>query len=97
MSRNNNSYPVFKGMQKPLEFMGIRGRFLTLAAATIGLSFLGFIISSIIIGKLGGFIAMLVMIVCGLATIYIKQKGGLHNKRRDRGIYIYNLLITKIK
>jgi hypothetical protein len=22
-----NGYPVFKGLQKPLEFMGIRGRF----------------------------------------------------------------------
>lgn len=97
MPGSNNSYPVFKGMQKPLEFMGIRGRFLTLAAATIGLSFVGFIISSIVIGKLGGFITMLAMIIFGLATIYIKQKGGLHNKRRDRGIFIYNLLIIKNK
>ena len=32
MIMNQEGYPVFKGLQKPLEFMGIRGRFLTLAA-----------------------------------------------------------------
>ena len=34
MTMNQEGYPVFKGLQKPLEFMGIRGRFLTLAAAS---------------------------------------------------------------
>ena len=28
------SYPVFKGLQKPLEFMGIRGKFIYYAAGT---------------------------------------------------------------
>ena len=27
MTMNHEGYPVFKGLQKPLEFMGIRGRF----------------------------------------------------------------------
>ena len=39
MTMNHEGYPVFKGLQKPLEFMGIRGRFLTLAAGAIGVSF----------------------------------------------------------
>ena len=34
MTMNQEGYPVFKGLQKPLEFMGIRGRFLTLAAGS---------------------------------------------------------------
>lgn len=89
---NKEGYPIFKGLQKPLEFMGIRGRFLTLAAAAIGVSFVGFIVFSIALGKLAGFIAMLVMAVIGLVTIYVKQRGGLHNKRRDRSIYIYRQL-----
>ena len=61
MTMNQEGYPVFKGLQKPLEFMGIRGRFLTLAAAAVGVSFVGFIVFSIVLGKLAGFIAMLVM------------------------------------
>ena len=64
MEEDKNSqdgFPVFKGLQKPLEFMGIRGRFLTLAAVAIGVSFVGFIVFSIALGKLAGFIAMLVI------------------------------------
>ena len=87
---NQEGYPVFKGLQKPLEFMGIRGRFLTPAA--IGVSFVGFIGFSIALGKVAGFIAMMVMALVGLITIYIKQRGGLHNKKRARGIYIYRSL-----
>ena len=92
MATNNDGYHVFKGLQKPLEFMGIRGRYLTLAAAAIGVSFMGFIVFSIVLGKLAGFVAMLIMAAIGLVTIYVKQRGGLHNKKRDRGIYIYHNL-----
>lgn len=92
MEENKNGqdgFPVFKGLQKPLEFMGIRGRFLTLAAVAIGVSFVGFIVFSIALGKLAGFIAMLVMAAAGLATIFVKQRGGLHIKKRAKGIYVY--------
>ena len=92
---NQKGYPVFKGLQKPLEFMGIRGRFLTLAAAAIGVSFVGSIVFSIALGKLAGFIAMLVMAVIGLVTIYVKQRGGLHNKRRDKGVFIYRNILKR--
>lgn len=86
---NQDGFPVFKGLQKPLEFMGIRGRFLTLAAVAIGVSFVGFIVFSIALGKLAGFVAMLVMAAAGLATIFVKQRGGLHSKKRAKGIYVY--------
>lgn len=92
MEENKNGqdgFPVFKGLQKPLEFMGIRGRFLTLAAVAIGVSFVGFIAFSIVLGKLAGFVAMLVMAAAGLVTIFVKQRGGLHNKKRANGIYVY--------
>ena len=92
MEENKNGqdgFPVFKGLQKPLEFMGIRGRFLTLAAVAIGVSFVGFIAFSIVLGKLAGFVAMLVMAAVGLATIFVKQRGGLHNNKRAKGIYVY--------
>ena len=74
--------------------MGIRGRFLTFAAVAIGASFIGFIVFSILIGKIAGIIAMMVMALAGLITIYVKQRSGLHAKRRDKGIYIYNNLYT---
>ncbi len=94
MEVSYNGYPVFKGLQKPLEFMGIRGRFLTLAACAIGASFIGFIIFSIVLGKLAGFIGMVVIAAASLLTIYIKQRGGLHNKKRYKSIYFFHNLYT---
>ena len=89
MDINFNGNPVFKGLQKPLEFMGIRGRFLTYAAGAIGVSFLGFLLFSILFGKLIGFIAMVCLAATGIISIYIKQRSGLHNKRRHHDIYFF--------
>ena len=41
---NPDGYPVFKALQKPLEFMGIRGRFLTLVLFGMCHSFVSLII-----------------------------------------------------
>ena len=38
-------YPVFKGLQRPLEFMGLRGRYIYWAASTAGAAILSFIIN----------------------------------------------------
>ena len=40
-------YPPFKGLQKPLEFMGIQGRYIYWAAATAGGAIIGFIAASV--------------------------------------------------
>jgi len=90
MNPEEYHFVVFKGLQKPLEFMGIRGRFLTLAAAGIGMSFLGYIILMLIFGQLVGGIFLLVSVAGSLLTIYIKQKQGLHNKKKCRDILIYH-------
>lgn len=37
-------FPVFKGLQKPLDFMGFQGRYIFWAAGTAGGTTLGFII-----------------------------------------------------
>lgn len=89
-------FPVFKGLQRPLEFMGIRGRFLTIAAATIGVSFLGFLFFSVTINKLVGFIAMVVMAGVGLIMIYIRQRSGLHAKHKTKGVLIYHSLFARL-
>ena len=94
MDINFNGIPVFKGLQKPLlqkplEFMGIRGRFLTYAAGAISISFLGFLLSSILFGKLVGFIVMVCLAAVGIISIYVKQRSGLHSKKRLRGNFYY--------
>lgn len=92
---NNTKFPIFKGLQKPLEFMGIRGRFIVIAAVTVGVSFLGFLATSSLLGQLVGFIFMIVSIATGLITIYIKQKSGLHNKKTHKGLFVYKSIYKR--
>lgn len=88
-------FPVFKGLQKPLEFMGIRGRFITLAAIAVGVSFIGFLLFSYILGKLVGFVILVAFILGSLITIYVKQKEGLHVKKKFKGIIIYHHILKR--
>lgn len=92
MNPANYCFPVFKGLQRPLEFMGLRGRFLILAAAGIGVSFLGGCICLALISQLVGLIYLVVSSGISLLIIYIKQKQGLHNKKRSNGCLIYHNL-----
>ena len=51
-------YPLFKGLQKPLEFMGIQGRYIYWAAGAIGGAIVGFILAYCLIGFIAGLIAL---------------------------------------
>ena len=73
MEVNYGGYPVFKGLQMPLEFMGIRGRFIVIAAATFGVAFLGFILFYVLFGTVPALIVAIATSGSGLLAIYIKQ------------------------
>lgn len=95
---DRNGYLMFKGLQRPLEFMGIRGRFIYIAAGAIGASFLGFLLISYMFGRLIGFIGMFIIILISLLVIYFKQKNGLHDKKRCRDILmVKNIIASKIE
>ena len=82
-------YPVFKGLQKPLEFMGFQGRYIYWAAGTVGGAIVGFIIAYCLVGVVVGLIVLVVAISAGAALIFLKQRKGLHTKKSDQGVYIY--------
>ena len=44
MTETNMEYQMFKGLQRPLEFMGLQGRYITWAAITAGVGILGFML-----------------------------------------------------
>ena len=71
-------YPIFKGLQRPLEFFGLQGRYIYWAAATAGGAVAGFILGYCIFG-----------FVAGLVLLVLKQRKGLHSKKSDNGIFIY--------
>ena len=85
------SYPMFKGkgLQKPLEFMGFQGRYITWAAATVGGGILSFIIVYCILGFVAGLIVLAVTLCIGAALIFFKQRKGLHTKKEEHGVFIY--------
>lgn len=83
------SYPVFKGLQKPLEFMGIRGKFIYYAAGTFLFGFISFLVFNILLGFFAGVIALVAIAGTGIIFIFIKQKLGLHSKQRYKGIIHY--------
>ena len=82
-------YPIFKGLQKPLEFMGVQGRYIYWAAGAIGGAIVGFILAYCLIGFIAGLIALVASISIGAALIIIKQRKGLHTKKDDQGVFIY--------
>ena len=78
------SYPMFKGLQRPLEFMGVQGRYIYWAAGTAGGGVIGFIF-----GFLVGLAVLVAILAVGASLIFVKQRMGLHTKKMDKGIFIY--------
>lgn len=82
-------FPLFKGLQKPLEFMGIQGRYIYWAAGAVGGAIIGFILAYCIIGFVAGLIVLVASLLLGGILIFLKQKKGLHTKKNNHGVFVY--------
>ncbi|MBR5431097.1 MAG: DUF4133 domain-containing protein, partial [Bacteroidales bacterium] len=82
-------YPVFKGLQRPLEFMGFQGRYIYWAAGTAGGAIIIFIIGYLVAGFITGLVLASSVITFGGVMIFIRQRKGLHTKAVNKGIYIF--------
>ena len=58
-------YPVFKGLQKPLEFLGLRGRYIVWAACTVGGGLLSFLIGYVVFGFLIALVLLTIIFSVG--------------------------------
>lgn len=86
---NHPSYPMFKGLQRPLELMGLQGRYIYWAAAAAGGAIVGFIVMYIAMGFVAGLITLVAAIGVGVAVIMLKQRKGLHSKKCNKGVFVY--------
>lgn len=77
------SYPMFKGLQKPLEFMGFQGRYITWAACAVGGAILGFIIAYCILGFVVGLVVLAVSLCSGAALIFSNRRKGCIPRRKS--------------
>ena len=89
---NTNRYPdfpLFKGLQRPLEFFGLQGRYIYWAAGTAGCAVTGFILGYIIFGFVAGLVLLVLSLAVGAVLIMVKQCKGLHTKKDERGVFVY--------
>ena len=82
-------YPLFRGLQRPLEFMGLQGRYIWWAAGAAGRAILGFIVAYIAAGFVAGLVVLTASVAVGAALVLIKQRRGLHTKKAYRGVFVY--------
>ena len=89
METAETDYPVFKGLQRPLEFLGFQGRYIYWAAGTAGGVIVGFIIDYVAVGFIAALILLTVILAFGGVMTFLKQRKGLHSKNEDKGIFIF--------
>ena len=82
-------YPVFKGLQRPLEFLGFQGRYIYWAAGTAGGGIVAFIIGYIAVGFILALVLLTLILAFGGVMTFIKQRKGLHSKKEEKGIFIF--------
>ena len=82
-------YPLFKGLQRPLEMMGLQGRYIYWAAGAAGGAIVGFIIAYCLLGFVAGLGVLATALSTGNAPIILKQRQGFHRKKNDRGVDVY--------
>jgi hypothetical protein len=89
-------FAIYKGLQKPLIFRGFKGKFIYwgLGSLLAGLV-LGALTMSLVNMWLGAMV-LIATIVGGLFYIAGKQKKGLHDKSRAKGVYIHPVNLKNI-
>lgn len=80
---------MYKGLQRPLEFMGLQGRYIAWAAISAGTALIGFILAYVIAGFIAALVCCSVALGVGFGLILLKQKRGLSSKQVHNGVYIY--------
>jgi len=95
--KDKKSFSVYKGLQKPLVYKGFKGRYMYWAIGSIVAGvFLGGILGTII-NLVVGVIAMAAAFGGGIYYTSQRQKDGLYDKTRSRGIYVHRTNLRGIR
>lgn len=89
-------FPIYKGLQKPLEFKGLKGKYIYWAVGSLlaGLV-LGALTMSLVNIWLGA-IVLVGSVAGGFVFIAAKQKHGLHSKASSRSFFIHPVNLKKL-
>lgn len=81
-------FEVYRGLQKPLVFKSLKGRYIYWGLACVVSGFLLAVILSVAINFLSGLLALVVITFGGLGCTAWQQRKGLHHKTRAKGAYL---------
>ena len=88
MNTSEPVYNAYKGLQKPLVFKAFKGKYIYWGIGILVGSLVLGIIIVVAVSMLVGAIVFIGGMIGGLLYIATKQKKGLHNKDKSKGIYI---------
>lgn len=86
-------YDVYKGLQKPLQYKGFKGKFIYWGLGFLLLGLVAGAITMTVISKWFGAIVLVGCIVGGLLYTGSSQKRGLHTKKRHNAIYVHKSIL----
>lgn len=81
-------YNVYKGLQRPLVFKAFKGKYIYWGIGILIGSLVFGIIIAVAVSMLVGAIVFIGGMVGGLLYIATKQKKGLHDKDKSKGVFI---------
>ena len=88
MKDTEPTYNVYKGLQKPLIFKAFKGKFIYWGLGILVVSLFVGVVLIVTVSIVVGAIFMVGGMIGGLLFLASKQKKGLHNKDKSKGIYI---------
>jgi hypothetical protein len=91
-------FSVYKGLQRPLTFKGFKGKFIYWGVGSLLLGLVAGSVTMALVNMYVGAGLLVGIIVGGLFYTAGRQKGGLHDKPRSKGIQVHpvNLKILQI-
>ena len=86
-------YNVYKGVQRPIEFKGLKGKFIYIAA---GVFFGGLLLGIAMFAMEQVMLGLICMFagVVGVFVTFLRQKKGLHKKNNVKGLFIVKTLFN---
>lgn len=85
-------YPIFTSLQRPYEFMGLKGRYIFWVFGGIMIGLIIFFALYTVFGFTVGAIGFLIVGGGGVGLSFLRQKKGLHTKNEFDGIIVYKKL-----
>ena len=89
-------YPIYKGLDKPLEYKGFKGKYIYWG---LGCILIGLILAVIAASVFNIFVAAILLAICiagGIPYTLSKQKTGQHEKSKHAGLFVHenNMSLT---